>query len=106
MANNDTLKFLNIDESLYKTRISKGFENRKKYEPADPKKIMSFIPGTILDIMVIEGQKIERGHDMMILEAMKMQNRIKSAITGRVKKIYVSKGDKVARGTLLLEMEL
>ena len=55
IENNSTLKFLNIDESLYKTRISNKFESRKKYQPSNPKMILSVIPGTVLDIIVFVG---------------------------------------------------
>ena len=99
------LRFLNINSSLYKTHINKKFENRKKYSPLDPKLILSFIPGTVLDIMVKEGQDVEKGDDLMILDAMKMQNILKSAISGKVKKIHAKKGDKVSKGVLLLELE-
>ena len=105
MEKNEILRFLNIDTSLYKTRISRKFENRKKYQPLDPKMVLSFIPGTVLDIMVREGQDVIKGDEMMILDAMKMQNKLKSAIDGKVKKINVNKGDKVSKGTLLIEME-
>lgn len=103
--NNKGLKFLNIDGSLYKTNLSRKFENRNKYQPLDPKMIVSFIPGTVLDIMVAEGQSVEKGDHLMILDAMKMQNKLKSAIAGRIKKILVNKGDKVSKGTLLIELE-
>jgi biotin carboxyl carrier protein len=105
MDKKENLKFLNIDTSLYKTRISKRFENRKPYQPANPKIVLSFIPGTVLDIFITEGQNVEKGEELMILDAMKMQNRLKSSIQGRIKKILVNKGDKVSKGTVLLEME-
>jgi biotin carboxyl carrier protein len=99
------LGYLNINTSLYQTRISRKFENRKSYKPADPKIILSFIPGTVLDIFVKEGQDVKKGDDLMILDAMKMQNRLKCNIDGRVKTIRVNKGDKVSKGTVLLELE-
>jgi biotin carboxyl carrier protein len=105
MENSTTSGFLNIDSSLYKTNVSKKFAGRKKYQPLDPKKILSFIPGTVLDIMVSEGQIVSKGEDLMILDAMKMQNRLKAATPGKIVKIYASKGDKVSKGTLLLELE-
>jgi biotin carboxyl carrier protein len=105
MEKKDILNFLNIDTTLYKTRISQNFENRKKYTPADPKKVLSFIPGTVLDIMVIEGQIVNKGEEMMILDAMKMQNKLKAGYQGKIKKIYVNKGEKVSKGSLLIEME-
>jgi len=40
----------------------------------------------------------------MILDAMKMQNLLKSSIDGEIKNIKVKKGDKVSKGTVLLEI--
>jgi biotin carboxyl carrier protein len=105
MNKNDKLGFLNINTSLYQTRISKKFLNRKPYQPADPRIILSFIPGTVLDIFIEPGQKVTTGEDLMILDAMKMQNRLKCHMDGKVKSIAVKKGDKVSKGTVLLELE-
>jgi Acetyl/propionyl-CoA carboxylase, alpha subunit len=105
MDKNDKLGFLNIDTSLYQTRISNKFQNRKPYQPADPRIILSFIPGIILDIFIEPGQNISKGEDLMILEAMKMQNKLKCNMDGKVKSIAVKKGDKVSKGTVLLELE-
>jgi len=97
--------YLNIDSSLYQTRISKKFENRKPYQPADPKIILSFIPGTVTDIFVTAGQEVKKGQDLMILDAMKMQNRLKCIMDGKVKSIAVLKGAKVSKGSVLMELE-
>jgi biotin carboxyl carrier protein len=97
--------FLNINTSLYKTRISEKFANRKKYQPVDLRKIMSFIPGTVLEILVKEGQKVKKGDVLMILEAMKMKNRLKSPIDGKVKKIHTSTGVRIPKGSLLIELD-
>jgi biotin carboxyl carrier protein len=105
MDKKDNLKFLNIETSLYKTRISTKFENRKPYQPANPKIVTSFIPGTVLDIFVKEGQSIEKGEELLILDAMKMQNKLKSSIQGKIRKLFVNKGERVSKGTVLLELE-
>ena len=73
--------------------------------PVDPRIILSFIPGTVLDIMIKPGQKVSKGDELMILDAMKMQNKLKCIIDGRVKSIAVNNGDKVSKGTVLLELE-
>jgi len=101
----ESLGILNIDASLYKTRISEKFKNRKPYQIPDPKLIESFIPGTVLDILVKPGQEVKKGDDLMILDAMKMKNMLICSMDGRVKKIMVKKGDKVSKGTLLLELQ-
>ena len=105
MKENDKMGVLNIDTSLYKTRISEKFQNRKSYKPADPRIILSFIPGTVLDIFIEKGQLVNKGEVLMILDAMKMQNKLKCIMDGKVKSIAVNKGDKVSKGTILLELE-
>jgi biotin carboxyl carrier protein len=105
MSKNDKLGSLNIDTSLYQTRISNKFKNRKPYQPVDPRIILSFIPGTVLDIFVEPGQKVTKGQELMILDAMKMQNKLKCNMDGKVKLVAVKKGDKVSKGTILLELE-
>jgi biotin carboxyl carrier protein len=105
MNKDDKTGFLNINSSLYQTRISSKFQNRKPYKPADPKIILSFIPGTVLDILIEKGQNVTKDEDLMILDAMKMQNKLKCNMDGKVKSIAVKKGDKVSKGTVLLELE-
>jgi biotin carboxyl carrier protein len=105
MKATENLKNLNIDSSLYKTRLSRKFLNRKPYKPANPKMIMSFIPGSVLDILVKKGQNVKKGDDLIILDAMKMQNIMKCNIDGTIKKILIARGDKVSKGTILLELK-
>ena len=102
---NDDLGFLNIDTSLYKTRLSNNFLNRKQYRIPDPRLVLSFIPGTVLKIYITVGQEVRIGDDLVILEAMKMKNQLKCSTDGKIKRILVNEGDKVSKGTLLLEIE-
>jgi len=105
MEQNKKLGVLNINTSLYKTRISRKFEKRIKYKAPDHRIIISFIPGTVLDVLVKEGQSVTKGDNLMVLDAMKMQNLLKCKTDGRVKNIPVRKGDKVSKGTVLIELE-
>jgi biotin carboxyl carrier protein len=105
MSVKEKLEFLNINNSLYKTRISSKFKNRVNYMPADPRMILSFIPGTVLDIFVSPGQRVKKGDLLLILDAMKMQNRLKCPVDGRIKSIVAGKGDRVSKGALLIELE-
>lgn len=105
MTDKEKLGHLNINGSLYQTRISKKFENRKQYQPANPGMILSFIPGTIIEILIKEGQTVKKGEELLILEAMKMQNRLKSPVDGKVVRIAVENGTRVPKGALLLEIE-
>lgn len=63
------------------------------------------MPGLVLAIKVAEGDVIEKGSPLVILEAMKMENIIKSTGGGVVKKITVKEGQAVEKNELLIEVE-
>ena len=88
----------------YKTGITKKFENRKKWITPDPKKIAAIIPGTIIDVFVKNGQKVNKGETILILEAMKMQNQILMPFDGKIKKIYVKPDEKIPKNFLMIEL--
>lgn len=69
------------------------------------KEIKAPLPGTILDIKVNVGQKIQNNQAVIILEAMKMESEIFSDSSGTVKNILVSKGQSVQDGQVLIEFE-
>ena len=60
------------------------------------------MPGLILDIKVTEGQAVQKGDPLLILEAMKMENVIKAPADGTVKTVKVRKGESVEKGHVLL----
>jgi biotin carboxyl carrier protein len=94
-----------IEGSKYKTQLTKKYLNRKNWEAPDPKKLYSYIPGTILKIMVEEGQSVSELDEVIILEAMKMRNRITVPVSGVIKKVYIKEGERVPKGELMLELE-
>jgi biotin carboxyl carrier protein len=63
------------------------------------------MPGKISKILVSEGELIEEGQGVLILEAMKMENEIKSPASGIVKKVHILELAAVEKNTLLLEIE-
>ncbi len=67
--------------------------------------IYSFIPGTIVEIFVKEGSFIEEGEPLLILEAMKMRNRIDMPFSAKIKKMNVIQGQKIPKDYLLVELE-
>lgn len=61
------------------------------------------MPGLVLNIIVEEGQEVNKGDSLLVLEAMKMENIIKSPTAGLVKKILIRRGDKVEKNEILLQ---
>ncbi|MDL2251682.1 acetyl-CoA carboxylase biotin carboxyl carrier protein subunit [Odoribacter sp. OttesenSCG-928-J03] len=96
---------LQIDGTDYKTLFTTKWANHKKWEAPDPTHINAYIPGTIMKIHVKEGQEVKEGDVLLILQAMKMDNRILSPFDGKIKKIYVKEGERVPKNTLMIELE-
>lgn len=99
-------KILQIEETKYRTTFTKKFENRKTYVAHDPGKIISYLPGTIIDVLVKPGQDIKQGKTLVILEAMKMMNKIVMPANGKIKTVHVKKGDVIAKGRIIVEIIL
>ncbi|SFS59423.1 oxaloacetate decarboxylase, alpha subunit/pyruvate carboxylase subunit B [Porphyromonadaceae bacterium NLAE-zl-C104] len=66
--------------------------------------VMCPMPGNILQIMVKEGDRVEKGDDLLVLEAMKMENDIASEVSGTVHRIFVHQGDTVMEGAPMVEI--
>ena len=69
------------------------------------KDVKAPMPGLVLDIAVKPGQAVQKGDKLLILEAMKMENVIKSDGEGIVKTVHINEGLPVDKGQLLIEME-
>jgi pyruvate carboxylase subunit B len=63
------------------------------------------MPGTIVDVLVKEGDKVNAGDPVVVAEAMKMETEIQAPIEGTVKKIHIAKGDTVNPDEVLIEIE-
>lgn len=71
----------------------------------DNKKLSAFIPGTIIDVKVKVGQKVKQGEILVILDAMKMHNRILSPHNTTVKEVNVKPGDRVVKGFVMVVLD-
>jgi biotin carboxyl carrier protein len=69
------------------------------------KQIVAPMPGKIIDILVKEGETVLEYQDVLILEAMKMENTIPAPEAGKIKEIKVKKDDIVATRQVLMELE-
>ena len=60
------------------------------------------MPGLVLKVLVEEGQEFKKGDNLLVLEAMKMENILKAPADGKVKSIKIKPGDKVEKNEILL----
>lgn len=82
-------------------------EAPKAAPKAEPKpagngeKVTAPMPGNILSVAIKEGDTVKEGQQLMILEAMKMENEILAPCAGKITSVAVAKGSTVESGSLL-----
>ncbi len=77
----------------------------KKSQPITGNTILAPLPGRVVAIKVAVGDEVKVGQEVVILEAMKMENSIESDYKGKVKQILVAEGDSVQTNSILIEVE-
>ena len=102
-------------ETLNEIEVTNGKKSSKKPTQENSKTvrprpnhegcITTAMPGTIIDVKVKIGDRIEAGDSIIVIEAMKMENEIQSPTSGIVVAIHVSKGESVSPDETLLEIQ-
>jgi biotin carboxyl carrier protein len=70
-----------------------------------PKKLLAPMPGRVVRVLVNQGAEVEAGAGVLVVEAMKMQNEVKSPKKGTVQKILATEGAAVNAGDVLAIVE-
>lgn len=107
----DKIVVLKVNKAIFRVSLKDDLDilinkmgmkaNLKRVSPD----IIAPMPGMVVKVLVKEGQEIEAGTPVLILEAMKMENVLKSEGNGLVKKIYVENTDSVEKSQLLVQIE-
>jgi pyruvate carboxylase len=103
-TNVNSLDHLIVQGVQYETTLSKKYKNRKPWKLPNLNIINSFIPGTVIDVLVKPGQKVKQGETLMILDAMKMHNNVLMPFDGEVIKINVEANDRVVKNQAMIEI--
>ena len=100
----ETLEEIGVDSNgVAEPRVkSKGSKRPKVAGPGD---VTTSMPGTIVEVLVKEGDKVNAGDPVLVTEAMKMETEVQAPITGTVKAVHISKGDTVNPDETLIEIE-
>ncbi len=105
-----------IVETLSEIEVSGGKSNGKKKaaatvgasgrpRPSHEGCVTTAMPGSIVDVKVKAGDKVNAGDAVLVIEAMKMENEIQASVTGVVVAVHVKKGDTVTPDESLLEIQ-
>ncbi|MDR3393155.1 MAG: sodium-extruding oxaloacetate decarboxylase subunit alpha [Sulfuriferula sp.] len=73
--------------------------------PSHAGHVTTAMPGNIVDVLVVTGQKVNAGDPVLVIEAMKMENEIQASISGTIINLFVVKGDAVTPDQALLEIQ-
>lgn len=90
----------------YRTTLTKKYSSTKKYEKSEIGEIKAHIPGTIKKISIKEGDEVNIGDFLCILDAMKMDNEIYSPFKGTVEAIKIKDNDYVKNGDVLFKIKV
>ena len=69
-----------------------------------PAPVVAPMPGLIVRVNVAEGDAVQPGQGVVVMEAMKMENELRASAAGTVKTIHVTAGKAVEKGALLVEL--
>jgi biotin carboxyl carrier protein len=86
------------------TPVAIGKARPSTAAPTHAGTITAPLPGLILQLKVSEGDTVNAGQCVMVMEAMKMENQITAPHNGSVKKVFVGEGDSVGEGDALVEI--
>jgi biotin carboxyl carrier protein len=95
---------IKLENGTFETQETRKYALRKPYKKQDPRIIKAVIPGVVVEIPIKVGMPVSQGELLLILEAMKMLNRITAPQDGSIKSIHVKIGEKVAKGQLLIQL--
>lgn len=73
--------------------------------PVGPAPLVAPMPGLIVRVHVQAGDEVAAGQGLVVMEAMKMENELRSSGSGRVKRVHVAPGTAVEKGAILVELE-
>jgi len=102
IKSNGKIYTVQIKDELDQLIESMGMEIEDSGAESD---VLAPMPGLVLEIAVKEGDEVKKGDSLLILEAMKMENVIKSPGDAKVLKINVQPKDTVEKGAVLIEFE-
>ncbi len=77
----------------------------RKVEKSHHMALVCPMPGVVLNMLVKEGQELQAGEQICTIEAMKMENILRSVQKVKVKKIHYNVGDKLAHGSIIMDFE-
>ncbi|UCE14422.1 MAG: biotin/lipoyl-binding protein [Candidatus Heimdallarchaeota archaeon] len=105
VAKDGDVRFIHLDGEDYEIkRISEAVEEFGEAEE-DLGSLSSPMPGRIVKLLVKPGDRVKKGQDLVVVEAMKMENKIAAPFDGTVIEVFFPEGDQIEANVPLIEIE-
>jgi len=92
-------------EGLGEARLDREQPGRRRRREAAEGSLASPMPGTVVKVLVSAGDRVEKGQDLLVVEAMKMEIKVSAPVAGTVKAVRAKEGDPCDAGQVLAEVE-
>ena len=102
VSRNDDEWWIHFQGRIYVTNMHEPGSNDSSLSEGS---LSAPMPGTILDVMVKNGQRVREGQTLLVMEAMKMEHKITAPFSGTVEKVNCNIEQKVDRGFILIELK-
>ncbi len=103
VAQDGSTRFVAIDGDVFELKQPAPRRVRRKQQHGEDN-LTASMPGQVTSVLIDEGDRVQRGQPLIVLEAMKMEIKIAAPHDGRVAKVLVKPGQVVDRGQVLLEL--
>lgn len=105
VAKDGDIRFIHLDGEDYEIkRVSETIDEFGEVEE-DLGSLSSPMPGRIVKLLVKLGDHVKKGQDLIVIEAMKMENKIAAPFDGTVIKVFFPEGDQIEANMPLIEIE-
>ena len=91
-----------VNGKEYDFNVKEGIDAKASASDGEGTPVKAALPGNVLKVLVTEGDSIEEGDVLAVVEAMKMETEIKSPVSGTVKSVDIEVGNKVQTGQVLV----
>jgi biotin carboxyl carrier protein len=106
----DKTALVKVNSNIYTLKIKDQYDELlekmglNSLNISSVKDIKAPMPGMVIKILVKENDMVKKGDALLVLEAMKMENLLKSPIDTQIKSVKIKTGDKVEKNEVLLEL--
>ncbi len=103
VAENGSTRYVSVGGDVFELKQPDPRRTRKKHHPGEDN-LSASMPGQVTKVLVKDGDAVQRGQPLIVLEAMKMEIKIAAPHDGRVAKVLVKEGQVVERDQSLVEI--